>query len=118
MAAVRDATVSGREVPNATIVMAVTESFKPRLQPRSVAKSLIRVVTPPIMERDTTKVKYPPKNLVGGQIANKTFHGKVIQCMICVNKSSGISKASRNCCRHDSDPTRYKSRLMLNNFVI
>jgi hypothetical protein len=47
-AAVIDANVSGSEVPNATIVMAVMDSFKPISHPRRMAMSPTTAVTKPM----------------------------------------------------------------------
>lgn len=60
-AAVIDAKVSGREVPKATNVIAVTDSLIPITQPRAVAISPIRKVTAPMYINDTTKHPYPPQ---------------------------------------------------------
>lgn len=55
LAAVIEAKVSGREVPKATKVMAVTDSLMPREQPRIVATSPTMAVTKPIQERAMKK---------------------------------------------------------------
>eukprot|EP00732_Lithocolla_globosa_P002104 Lithocolla_globosa_v1_NODE_1276_length_2703_cov_31.340883.p2 type:complete len:168 gc:universal NODE_1276_length_2703_cov_31.340883:2575-2072(-) len=56
-AAVLEAKVSGKEVPKATMVIAVTESFKPTEQPNKAAKSPIKAVIIPIKTRAIKKVK-------------------------------------------------------------
>jgi len=48
LAAVIDANVSGSEVPKATIVIAVMDSFKPISHPRRIAMSPTIAVTRPI----------------------------------------------------------------------
>lgn len=48
LAAVIDANVSGRDVPKATIVMAVTDSLSPISHPKTVASSAMMNVTPPM----------------------------------------------------------------------
>lgn len=49
----------GTLVPNATKVTAVTESFKPTVQPKCEAKSPITAVRHPMKIIETTKHKYP-----------------------------------------------------------
>mmetsp|Transcript_55927 Transcript_55927/g.173401 ORF Transcript_55927/g.173401 Transcript_55927/m.173401 type:complete len:233 (-) Transcript_55927:384-1082(-) len=71
-----DATVSGRLVPSATSVIAVMSSPMPMQQPRSVASSLTRAVTQPIISRAPTKQSHPPKKHGGGTTAKITFQGR------------------------------------------
>jgi len=55
LAAVIEANVSGREVPKATIVIAVTDSSRPITHPRTVAISPITNVTAPMYSNEKTK---------------------------------------------------------------
>lgn len=58
-AAAMDAKVSGKEVPSATKVMAVTESGMPIEHPNKLAKSPMKPVTMPVMASATKKVAQP-----------------------------------------------------------
>lgn len=60
LAAVIEAKVSGREVPKATNVIAVTDSLMFNTHPRTVAISPITYVTAPIIIKEQTKHGYPP----------------------------------------------------------
>ena len=59
-AAALEAKVSGRDVPNATRVMAVTESLRPMTQPNIDARSPIMAVTAPMKMSATLKHTHPP----------------------------------------------------------
>jgi hypothetical protein len=74
LAAVILANVSGREVPKATKVIAVIDSFIPSVQPSSDANSPTTAVTKPIKAREAKKLALPPHIYVGGTNANRTFH--------------------------------------------
>lgn len=58
-AAVILANVSGRDVPKATIVIAVTDSSIPSTQPSTVANSPTIAVTTPIIAREMKKAGPP-----------------------------------------------------------
>ena len=72
-AAVILAKVSGKDVPRATIVMAVTASGSPMTQPNKEATSPTIAVTIPMKAKATPKAGYPPPHLTGGTQANSTF---------------------------------------------
>lgn len=59
LAAVTEAKVSGREVPKATKVIAVTDYFSPAMHPNMFANSATTAVTIPIIARDTTNAAHP-----------------------------------------------------------
>ena len=59
-AAVIEANVSGKEVPSATKVMAVTVGFKPMTQPKSSANSPTIAVVMPMKASATPKHGSPP----------------------------------------------------------
>ena len=59
LAAVILAKVSGREVPTATSVIAVTASLNPIVHPSTVATSATTAVTEPIKQRATTNAGQP-----------------------------------------------------------
>ena len=69
-AAVLLANVSGREVPRATKVMAVTSGFRPTRQPKILARSPTTMTRRPIMMRETVKQSQPPAIPGGGIRAN------------------------------------------------
>lgn len=69
------ANVSGREVPSATKVMAVTEILRPTAHPSRVAISPTKKVTTPIKLRATMKAAQPPQMWRGGISAKMTLHG-------------------------------------------
>ena len=73
LAAVMLAKVSGREVPTATRVMAVTASARPRVHPRTVATSATTAVIEPMKVRATQKAGQPPPHSRGGMKAKSTF---------------------------------------------
>jgi len=81
-AAVFDASVSGKLVPNATKVIAVMSSEKPMLHPSKLAKSPIHAVTVPIQANASAKHGHPPNKDAGGTDTNTTFQTKHRQCMI------------------------------------
>ena len=60
---------SGRLVPRATNVMAVTLSLSPMRHPKSPARSPIIMVTPAIIARARKKASHPPQMEGGGTIA-------------------------------------------------
>ena len=66
VAACLEANRSGKLVPRATKVIAVTESFKPTKQPKMAARSPTMAVTIPITMRAKTKVNHPPQIDGGG----------------------------------------------------
>ena len=55
-----EANVSGREVPSATNVMAVTDGFIKRTHPNKSANSPMMKVVKPIKAKDITKQGNPP----------------------------------------------------------
>jgi len=59
LAAVIEANVSGREVPSATSVIAVTDYSIPRTHPKTAATSPTTAVTKPIIANDTKNVALP-----------------------------------------------------------
>ena len=59
-AACIDAKVSGRDVPNATNVMAVTPGLIPKTHPKRLANSPTMYVTRPIKAREMKKHGIPP----------------------------------------------------------
>ena len=63
---------SGRLVPSATKVMAVTSALRPIRQPNIVARSPTITVRSPIIPRATQNVNQPPNHVQGGQTANIT----------------------------------------------
>lgn len=80
-AAVFDAKVSGKEVPKATKVIAVTESLMPNTHPNKVANSPTTPVTIPMNIKLTTKASHPRMILLGGINANMTFQPMVMKCI-------------------------------------
>jgi hypothetical protein len=95
LAAVILANVSGREVPNATRVIAVIDSFIPSTQPSSDANSPTIAVTKPIKAREAKKLALPPHIYVGGTNANRTFHPIETKCTMASKKlTSSISPSS------------------------
>lgn len=73
LAAVILANVSGREVPTATRVIAVTAGLRPIVQPRTVATSATTAVMVPMKVRAIIKAGHPPPHLTGGIRAKRTF---------------------------------------------
>ena len=73
-AACLEAKVSGRDVPRATNVIAVTADLRPRTHPKRLANSPTIAVTKPIKARATMKANHPPPHLLGGITAKRTFH--------------------------------------------
>lgn len=73
LAAVILANVSGREVPTATMVIAVIDGSKPITQPRSPATDPTMAVMIPIRVSATIKAGAPPPMPGGGTIANRSF---------------------------------------------
>ena len=74
LAAVIEAKVSGRDVPMATKVMAVTPGLRPMTQPIAPATSPTTIVRMPIKAIAARKHGRPPPMCGGGQIAKSTFH--------------------------------------------
>ena len=81
LAAVILAKVSGRDVPIATRVMAVTASLRPIVHPRTVATSATTAVTDPINARATINAGQPPPQLTGGMNAKRIFQNMVAKCV-------------------------------------
>jgi len=81
LAAVILAKVSGKEVPTATSVMAVTASSRPRVQPRTVATSATTAVIVPMNVSATKNAGQPPPHSTGGIKANNNFHPMVAKCI-------------------------------------
>ena len=73
LAAVTLANVSGKEVPRATRVIAVTDALRPTAQPRMVATSPTSIVMIPMKVRATRKAGRPLPVEDGGIAANATF---------------------------------------------
>jgi len=69
------AKVSGREVPRATNVMAVTGLGIPITQPNISAHYPTRAVTPPIKQSAITNAGYPFPQVTGGTAAKINFQG-------------------------------------------
>ena len=69
LAAAMEANKSGRDVPSATNVMAVTASFRCTRQPKILAMSPMIAVRMPIRTKDVKNVSHPPRRPVGGTIA-------------------------------------------------
>merc|ERR1719433_673726 len=74
--AVREANVSGIEVPKATMVIATIGLLIPIIQPNVPANSPIKNVTSPITAKDEKNVTQPLQYPVGGKNAKIIFHGK------------------------------------------
>jgi len=79
-AAVILANVSGREVPTATSVMAVTASLSPTTHPRVDATSATTAVMAPMKINATPKAGMPPPISFGGIQANSSFQPIVAKC--------------------------------------
>jgi hypothetical protein len=79
-AAVILANVSGRDVPIATRVIAVTEDLSPTVHPRTVATSATIAVMPPMNARATKKAGHPPPHFYGGMQAKRIFQPIVAKC--------------------------------------
>jgi hypothetical protein len=79
-----EAKVSGKEVPNATKVMAVTSFRRPTMQPKRLARSEINAVVMPTHASAYTKVPHPLNAEVGGARQLKNDHGKRIMYMLSV----------------------------------
>ena len=71
------AKVSGREVPMATIVIAVTAALRPITHPSRVATSATIAVIVPMNTRATMKAGQPPPHSTGGINAKMTFQKMV-----------------------------------------
>ena len=72
MAAVRLANRSGKLVPTATNVMAVTDGSSPTKQPNIFAKSPMNAVRMPINNRETKNAGQPRPKEAGGTNAKRT----------------------------------------------
>lgn len=68
------ANVSGRDVPIATIVIAVIDGSNPITHPRSPATVPTIAVIKPMKERATPNAGAPPPQLTGGTQAKSNFH--------------------------------------------
>lgn len=66
VAAVLLANRSGKLVPKATNVIAVTSDSNPMRQPKILAKSATTAVRRPMKIRETIKQSHPPQMLGGG----------------------------------------------------
>lgn len=75
-AAVLLANKSGRLVPIATNVIAVTSFSRPTKHPKIVAKSPMTAVRMPIIPRAIQKANQPPNHVQGGHMANITWNHK------------------------------------------
>ena len=73
LAAVILAMVSGKEVPMATTVMAVTDCFSPTTHPNRLANSPTMAVIIPIMVSATKNACHPFHLLLGGTRENIAF---------------------------------------------
>lgn len=71
----------GTEVPSATNTTAVTESFRPMVQPKWEARSPMKAVSTPIMMMETMKHAQPFQYSVGGTKAKRTFQNTVRKCI-------------------------------------
>mmetsp|Transcript_26483 Transcript_26483/g.53129 ORF Transcript_26483/g.53129 Transcript_26483/m.53129 type:complete len:223 (-) Transcript_26483:800-1468(-) len=119
-----EAKVSGREVPSATTVKAVTVSLSPTRHPKMEARSPIMAVTTPISASATEKHAQPPQMFGGGTIAATSFHPMLSQCMTqSTTEASPRSPpaftliAWRNCSDHvgiSSSPSRSSDLFGLN----
>ena len=76
LAAPTEAKVSGREVPSATKVIAVTESLVPIRQPIWEAKSEMSTTWPAMTTSAPTKQSQPPHRPGGGTSERIAFQGK------------------------------------------
>lgn len=74
LAAVILAKVSGREVPMATKVMAVTPGLRPITHPMTLAISPTTAVRAPMKQMAAIKQGIPPPQCGGGQHEKSTFH--------------------------------------------
>ena len=74
LAAVILAKVSGRDVPTATIVIAVIDGSNPITHPRRPATVPTIAVMIPIRVRAIPNAGAPPPIFGGGTIANRSFH--------------------------------------------
>ena len=81
LAAVILAKVSGRDVPMATKVMAVTAGWRPTVQPRTVATSATIAVMDPIKVRAMMNAGRPPPHSTGGMKAKRTFQPIIAKCI-------------------------------------
>lgn len=72
----------GTDVPKATNTTAVTESFRPIVQPKCDARSPVTAVRTPMSDMDTMKQAQPFQYSVGGTKANRTFQNTVRKCMM------------------------------------
>lgn len=79
LAAVILAKVSGKDVPRATKVIAVTDSSISITQPKTSAISPTKNVTRPMKARETKNAALPSKMPIGGTRANKTFQKIVVK---------------------------------------
>ena len=80
-AAAFEANRSGKDVPRATKVKAVTLFFNPTRHPNKLARSATIAVNSPIIPRDTKKHGHPPVMPAGGTNANIILNPKVKKCV-------------------------------------
>ena len=97
LAAVTLAKVSGREVPTATIVIAVIDGSSPMTHPRSPATDPTTAVMIPIRESATMKAGAPFPIPGGGTMAKRSFQpinekwkraSKSVTCTVIISSSS------------------------------
>ena len=67
------AKVSGRDVPSATMVMALIDAGRPTVQPNKLATAETIAVMVPIIVKATMKAAQPPYIFLGGMIAKANF---------------------------------------------
>jgi hypothetical protein len=80
-AAVILANKSGRDVPRATKVIAVTDFGIPTKHPNIAATSPTTTTMRPMKVKATQNAGYPPPQLTGGTHANNTFQVIVTKCI-------------------------------------
>ena len=73
LAACIEANVSGRDVPSATKVIAVTSGFNPMTHPKRFANSATIAVIIPMKTSEITKASHPPQAFGGGTRANSNY---------------------------------------------
>jgi hypothetical protein len=79
-AAMREASVSGSDVPSATRLMAATDGGMPMQHERTVVVSSRKKVMMPIRAIESTKHGYPIHSPAGGRSAPSTFHTTETRC--------------------------------------
>jgi len=91
LAAVMLAKVSGREVPMATMVIAVICGYRPTTHPIASATSPTTPVIIPINDSAMMKAGFPPPHLIGGTIAKKSFQVMIRNYIIASNNETSIT---------------------------